>query len=460
MKSESRDAALYFRNDFDAMEFAARRRRLVEPIEDGLAILASATEVPGFDLIRQHNDFYYLAGVDVTHSYLTIDGKTGKSTLYLPPLDASREKSDGPMLSCEDGDVVLRRTGIDEVRPLSALVADVSGLRRTLWLLRAPAEHARQCQDTLRHFFKCLAADPLDGRPSRETHLLAKLAQLSPHAEFRDLSPILQRLRAHKSAAEAEVMRTSSTLCALACTEAMRCTRPGVFEFQLGAAADYVFQINGAQGGGYRPIIATGKNIWMMHYWRNNTALADGELVIYDYAPDYNNYTSDIGRMWPVNGKYSAQPRELYGFVLRMHQALLDTIRPHLTKGEIMQRVARQLEPELESWGWSKSIYKEAAKRMLSSNRPLSHAVGMAVHDAYDWSPLPIEPGLVFAVDPELFVPEEELYIRVEDTVLVTESGVENLTAQCPREMKDVEALVGTAGLLQHYPPVHLNPSR
>ena len=114
------------------------------------------------------------------------------------------------------------------------------------------------------------------------------------------MSPLIHRQRLVKSSAEVEVIRKSSQLSALACKESMKATRAGIYEFQLRALADYFFQINGAQGSGYRPIIATGHNIWMMHYWRNNTQLKSGDLVLFDYAPDYNNYTSDIGRMWPV----------------------------------------------------------------------------------------------------------------------------------------------------------------
>jgi Xaa-Pro aminopeptidase len=457
----AREAGLYFNRDFTAAEYAARRASVVAAIGDGLAVLASAAEVPGFDPIRQDNDFYYLAGVDSSHAYMTIDGATGRAVLYLPPRDEKHEKSDGPTLSADDGAIVRARTSIDEVRPIAQLVADLSGLTRQLWLMRAPAEGPRQCQDTLRHYHRRLQADPLDGRPSRENHLLSRLAQLSPRAEFRDLSPIVHRMRLRKSPAELEVMRRSSLLTALACREAMRSTKPGVTEFQLAAIADYVFQINGAQGAGYRPIIATGANIWMMHYWRNNAAMKSGDLVIFDYAPDYNNYTSDIGRMWPVSGTYSPVQRELYGFVLEHHGVLLSLIRAGRTKDEVLAEAAQQLRPVVEKTAWSKPIYKAAALKLLESKRPLSHGVGMPVHEAADWSGRPMEAGLVFAVDPELVVPEEELYIRVEDTVLVTETGIENLTAACPREMDEVEALMRAGGgVLQAYPPVNVNASR
>jgi len=425
----------------------------------GTAVLAGATDVPGFDRLRQNNDFYYLSGVEVPHAYLTLNADTGKSILYLAARDKTHEKTDGPNLSDQDGDFVRERTGIGEVRPTSQIAADLKGLT-SVWVMHSPGEGVRQCQDTLRHYYRCIAEDPLDGRPSRETHLTSRIAQLSPKAEFHDLAPIVHRLRLIKSPAEIEVMRKSARLTALACTEAMKATRPGIFEFQLGAVADYFFQINGAQGAGYRPIVATGANIWMMHYWRNNSQLKTGELVIFDYAPDFNYYTSDIGRMWPVDGKYSPLQRELYGFVLEHHKTLLSLICPGRTKDEMLIEAARRLRPGVESRNWSRPVYKSAALALLDSKRPLSHGVGMPVHESAPWDTGPIKPGLVFAVDPELVVPEEQLYVRVEDTVAVTETGIENLTASAPIEMHDVEQTMQRPGMLQNFPPLMSNPGR
>jgi Xaa-Pro aminopeptidase len=118
------------------------------------------------------------------------------------------------------------------------------------------------------------------------------------------------------------------------------------------------------------------------------------------------------------------------------------------------------MRPVVESVVWSRPIFKAAAHRLLESKRPLSHGVGMAVHEPDEWADRPIEPGLVFAVDPELVVPEERLYLRVEDTVLVTGTGVENLTAGCPREMDEIERLMTEVGVIQNHPPVYTNPSR
>ena len=459
MSNSPRASTLPFQTDFSASELTLRRRQFLAELEGGLAVLASAPEVPGYDPIRQDNDFYYLTGIEGSHAYLTLDVQSGRGVLYLPPHDPKHEKSDGPTLCHEDGDAVRVRTGIDEVRPLSRLVADLTGLVGTLWLAHAPAENIRQCQDTLRHWQRRIAADPLDARPSREAHLRDRITALSPGVLVRDFSPALHRQRLQKSPAELTLMRHAATLTALACIEAMKASRPGVFEYQLGAVADYVFLAAGARSAGYRPIIATGANIWMMHYWRNNTALRAGDLVLFDYAPDFRYYTSDIGRMWPVNGTYSPLQRELYGFVLEHHNLLLSLIRPHVTKAQVLAEAAEKLRPVVQARSWSKPVYRTAALRLLESPRPLSHGVGMPVHESAAWYDRPMSPGLVFALDPELVVPEEELYIRVEDTVVVTEDGCENLTAGCPREIDEVEALLRASvadcsGLIQHLPPI------
>jgi Xaa-Pro aminopeptidase len=459
MSPTDRFSSLGLQKDFSAAELTGRRKRLASGMQRGIAVIASATEVAGFEPFRQVNDFYYLTGVQVPHSYLLIDCAAETSTLYLAPRDDQREKANGPCLSADDASLVLQATGIEQVRPISDLVQDLTNLP-LIWTIRSPSEGSRQCQDTLRHHVKSIHDDPLDGRPTRELHLLTRLARLSPRADFRDLSHLIHRQRLIKSPAEIAVMRRAGRLAALACTEAMKATVPGIFEFQLGAIADYLFQINGAQGAGYAPIIATGDNIWLMHYWRNNRQLAANDLVLFDYAPDLNGYTSDIGRMWPVTGRFSATQRELYSFVLQHHKTLLSLIGPGKTKEQVLAQAAEILRPVADSREWSKPIYKAGALNLLASSRPLSHGVGMPVHESTNWADDPIETGLVFAVDPELVIPEEQLYIRVEDTVVVTETGIENLTAACPSEIEEIEATVTGRGMLQSIPAEMISPGR
>ncbi len=225
-------------------------------------------------------------------------------------------------------------------------------------------------------------------------------------------------------------------------------------EYQLDAVSKYIFSANGARGEGYPSIIAGGANMWYAHYMRNDCVLNDGDIVLMDHAPDCGYYTSDIGRIWPVNGKYSPWQRELYGFCVRYHKALLSRIRPGVSARQIMDEAAEEMRKAIEQATFSKPIYEQAARQMLKSRGHLSHGVGMEVHDAGDYQARLLCPGMVFAVDPMMRIDEERLYIRIEDTVLVTENGMENFTGGAPTELDDVEKLMKEEGILQKYPPV------
>jgi Xaa-Pro aminopeptidase len=264
-----------------------------------------------------------------------------------------------------------------------------------------------------------------------------------------DLSPILDGLRLIKSPRELDLMRRAGRLTALATAQAMRATAPGRMEYQLAAVADYLFAVGGARGPGYRAIVAGGANIANAHYFRNDCPLFDGDLVLMDYAPDCGNYTSDIGRMWPVSGRYSPAQREVYGFVVAYHQALLAVIRPAAAVADLVQEAAARIEPTWAAWPFSRPAWREAARRMIDSPVAFTHPVGMAVHDVGEYRQQPLRPGLVFALDPQMWVPDEQLYIRVEDTVAITADGVESLTAACPLELDEVERWMAGPGLLE-----------
>ena len=438
----------HYQSWFSAEEFRTRHQRVYEAIGDGaLAVLQGAAPVAGYEVPRQTNDFFYLSGVEAPQAYLLLDGRRRAATLYLPHRDAKHAATEGLEPTADDRTALIELTGCDDVRGLDRLAEDLRGAA-VIYTPHSAAEGRMACQDTLRYQAKLIAADPWDAAPSREARFAERLRACVPAVEIRDLSPVLQVLRKFKSPAELKVMREAGRLTALAVMEAIRATRPGVIESQLGAVADYVFATHGAQGAGYRPIIASGRNIWAMHYFRNNAVLREGDLVLMDYAPDLCNYTSDIGRMWPVNGIYSPVQRELYGFMVAYHQALLRRLRPRVLPAIILAEAAADMTPYLERHSFSKPVYAAAAAQVLKGDKAITHPVGMAVHDgsSYIDRTAPLAPGLVFALDPQMWVPEEELYIRVEDTVVITADGVENLTALAPHELDAIETLVGRPG--------------
>jgi Xaa-Pro aminopeptidase len=197
-----------------------------------------------------------------------------------------------------------------------------------------------------------------------------------------------------------------------------------------------------------------------MHYFRNAATLRDGDLVLMDYAPDYRYYVSDIGRVWPVNGRYNAAQRELLGVVLEYHKAVLARIRPGPTPAQIMEEAKKAMEPVFARTRFSKPIYEQAARRLVETGGGVfSHTVGMAVHDVGSYRSR-LKPGHVFSVDPQLRVPEENLYLRYEDTVVVTETGVENFTDFLPMELDEIEQLVRAKGIVQQAPPSEGTPRK
>ena len=393
-------------------------------------------------------------------------------TIYLPARNPRLEAAEGRVLSAEDADLVKRISGADEVKPLQQMVdtnwplvaagaAAAGGGGRgdqppaAIFAEFSPAENQGQSRGELVAAETARVNDPWDGTGSRQRRFVELLRARHPRAEVRNLNPILDEMRSVKSAREIAMVRRASQIAGLGLMEAMRSTEPGVTEYQLDAAARYVFLMNDARLEGYRSITASGtENINNMHYFRNTSTLKDGDLVLMDYAPDYRYYVSDIGRVWPVNGKYTAQQRELLQFVLEFHKAVMTRIRPGVTATQIHDEAKKAMEPVFARTKFSKPVYEKAARTLVENGGGVfSHTVGMAVHDVGGYRNGPLKPGQVFSIDPQLRVPEENLYLRFEDTIVVTETGFENFTDFIPMELDDMERLVREKGIVQSAPP-------
>lgn len=448
-----------YQSDFPPEEFKARWAQVFDRIGDrSAAVVQGMPLTNGFIVPRQSNEFYYLCGIEAPHSYLLLDGKTRKVTLYLPPANRRLESAEGRVLSADDADLVKKLTGVDEVRSNRAMKEDdlpQMKAAETIYTLFTPAEGSAQSRYELRAANAAIKADHWDGRESREEHFAGLLRKRFPNAQVKDLTPILDPMRAIKSPREVALIRRASQLSGLGLIEAMRSTRPGGYEYQLDAAARYVFLVNGARLEGYRSIVAAGTaNIWRMHYYRNAGELKAGDLVLMDYAPDYRYYVSDVARMWPVSGRYSPAQRELLQFVLEYRNAVMKRIRPGVTPRQVMAEAKKAMEPVFEKTKLSRPAYEKAARALVDRGGGVfSHPVGMAVHDDGPYAVGELRPGHVFSIDPQLRVPEERLYIRYEDVVVVTDDGAENFTDFLPAELDDIEKLVGTGGVVQKVPP-------
>lgn len=446
----------HFQTDFTAEDFQQRRSAVYAAIGENIAVIQGAEDVNSFDVFRQSNTFYYLSGLETAAAYLVLDGIKKETTIYLPHRDPERERVEGKRFSAEDHDLIIELTGVERVRPIEKMGTDFTHAylwrppTPALYTPFSPAEKDRQSRDEMLSGLGRRIADPWDGRSSRAGEFIRLLRLRYPQFEIRDLTLILDNMRLVKSDKEIDLIRKASELAGAGIAEAIRSTRPGVMEYQLEAVAHFIFRMNGARGLSYSAIVGGGTNAWMGHYSANSDPLMDGDLVLMDVAPDYHYYTSDVARMWPVSGRYTSDQRDLYGFVVEYQKSLLRHIRPGVTPDQVMSEAASDMRAVFAKIRFSKDIYRAAAEAAFAFKGHLSHPVGMSVHDVGNYRNKKLVPGMVFSIDPMIWVPEETLYIRMEDVVVVTDNGVENLSDNLPVEMDDIERLMEESGVIQN----------
>ena len=435
---------------FPPEEFAARRARVLDAIGDAIAVMQGTTERPGEQALRQNNQFFYLTGVVEPRALLLIDGRTKATSVYLLPADERRQRQIDRVYGAGlvPGPAGAKAAGVDTVLPrgdFQAAIVRAGHEGRAIYTAFRPEVLGSASSSDPVALARATKADPWDGRASREEAFVANLKAAAPRSEIKDLDPILDALRAIKSPREIAVIREATRLAGLGIIDAMRDAEPGMYEYQLQADAEYVFKSGGAYGASYFALIATGPNTLYSHYHKNTAVLKDGDLVQFDYAPDYKYYASDVTRVFPANGRFTPRQRELYTIYLRLYQSLMTSITVHTSPGDIAKAAIRKMDAVMSSYAFNDPKIKAAAERFVDAYRnrqtvtSLGHAVGMEVHDVGRPAPT-LEPGMVFTIEPAMQIPDEHIGIRLEDMILVTESGYENLSAFVPIEIDVIEA--------------------
>lgn len=453
-----------FTTDFPPQEFADRRAKIFDRIgENGIAVLQGAASPAGYVRFRQTNEFYYLTGIEVPHAYVLLDGRQRTASLYLPHRNEPRERSEGKVLSAEDAETIKQLSGINAVFGTELFSEHLSRYtrdNRAVYTPFSPAEGLAMSRDLAVRAVADSTADAWDGSPGRESRFIELIRQRYPQLEVKDLTPILDKMRLIKSPREIALIAKATRLSGLALMEAMRSTQPGTSEYELDAMAKYIYYRNGAQGDAYYSLVASGRNAWFPHYNAGKRLMKDGDFLLMDYAPDVGYYMSDVTRMMPVNGKFSNWQRELYAFYLDCYKAILKNIKPGLTAQAIKQAALAEMKQVLSRSKFSKPIYENAAREFVSgyersaqnANSMLGHWVGMATHDVGGYDGGALQPGMVFTIEPALRVPEEKIYIRLEDVIVITDKGADILTTFVPMEIAEIEKLMREEGMLQRYP--------
>jgi len=441
-----------FTDAFTKQEFTARRQGVMAAIGDGVAIISGAADTPTYTKFRQNAQFFYLSGVEVPRALLVIDGRARSSTLFLPP-HGSLERSEGPLLGPDEE--AKRLTGIEQVAEratFEALVKSLAGSGRALYMPFREESLGAGTPDRSRSHANASAQDPWDQQPTKEQAFLQKVKAAAGGLDVKDLDPIVDTLRVIKSPAEIAVIREATRIASVGILEAMKSAKPGMKEYELEAVADYFFKRYNSQGIAYFALVATGANAAWPHYHQAQATLADGDLVLMDYAPDYQYYTSDVTRMFPASGKFTARQRELYGIYVKLYQAILTSIGPGpVAAGRAAAH--KKMTAIMASFPFTDERIEAAATRFVAGyERPgggsWGHAVGMEVHDVSGGPRDGImRPGMVFTIEPALTIPEERIYIRLEDPIVITATGIDHLSAALPMEMDAIERLMREPGL-------------
>ena len=414
-------------------EYQARREKLRAAVDGPIVIFGytgheDASEVAVF---FQEPNFYYLTGHDEPGAALVIyprparpaivDYLTPPAILYLPPRDPKQEIWEGPKFGPDDPDV-QQKTGFGTVEPIANLKGDLEKLARTY-----------------KTFYTLLPPEHEEGYPHL-TNSVASIREAIPNAKLKDIAPQLYIMRQVKSEGELALMQKAIDVSIDAHFDAMKAMRPGLFEYQIAARMKQIHEWGGCAREAYAPIVGAGFNSTVLHYSALDSEIKDGDVVVIDVGGEYGGYAADITRTLPANGKFTPRQREIYDIVLGAQNAALAAVKP----GAVLYGGKDSLQQIVTDYINTHGKDKEG--RPLGRYYPhgVSHHLGLDVHDPGDRN-LPLYPGMVVTVEPGIYIPEENLGVRIEDDVLVTQDGYKLLTARLPRTADEIEKIMADA---------------
>ncbi len=412
----------------DVAATRARRRRLMDRLGDAVVLIPAATErdieavdYPQDNDFRQHNAFFYYSMLETARAWILLEARTDgpdQETLFLPPRVAARERWTGVRLG--PGAEASALSGFPRVDSLGSLEAALAAARARRVPLYLPMDATTEHEPLVRRLRGDTAAGPV-----------------------RNLRPLLDSLRVVKDATEIEALRRAVVISANAHADLMRGARAGMFEYELEAIFEASVRRQGADRLGYPSIVGSGFNATTLHYDVNRRQTREGDLVVVDAGGEWGQYTADITRTFPVGGRFTPRQRALYNLVLGAQQAAMDSVRPGVTLlrlNEIARAYLREHSGDLcpAEPGEQPRGGATCDRYMIHG---LSHGIGMDVHDPLPGR-RPLEPGMVFTIEPGVYIPAESLGVRIEDCVLVTATGYELLSGNAPRRADDVERLM------------------
>jgi len=413
-------------------DYRARREALAKKTSGAAILMFAPTEAEGPNAVygfRQDDNFFYLSGwVEPGAALLIVPAAEAKGdtparayteVLFLAANNKVEEKWTGPKLSADDANAP-KITGFDRVEVLDKLRDE---------LARLLPERPTLYSDLAAYGHESASTSGLDWLKRTNAYL--------PFATYQDVEPLLAALRTVKDSGEIELIRKATNATVAAHLAAMRAMKPGITEREISALLQYEWGKRGCERLSYAPIVGSGFNSTVLHYSEDSATVHDGDVVVIDAAGEYSMYATDITRTLPANGKFTARQREVYDIVLGAQQAAIAAFQSgkstlHKDQPNNLFKVAYDY---INTHG--KDLHGEPLGKYFIHG--LGHYVGLGVHDPDDYS-VPLGPGMVFTIEPGIYIPEEKLGVRIEDTLFVDASGkLINMGAALPHTADEVE---------------------
>jgi Xaa-Pro aminopeptidase len=415
--------------------YASRRAKLVSTIDGPILLLGySGKEVEAQTYIfAQEENLYYLTGHNEEEAALILlpavakkaanDDWTDREIFFLPPKDVRKEKWNGVRMSPGDPGIELR-TGFSVVKPYPELRAVVERLAKVYPAFYTILPYQRE----------------LGGYP-HEKETVDWLKQIAPEVILKDIRANIAELRLIKSPTELAFLRQAIDLSLDAQFEAMKMMRAGLWEYQISGKMVEVHAMGGAEAEAYAPIVGAGPNSTALHYDKLDRKIEDGDIVVMDVGAQYSGYAADITRTIPANGKFTPRQREIYEIVLGAQDAAIHALKPGMDMCRKGDRSVYKI-----AYDYINSHGKDQHGKSLGQYfiHGLGHSIGLNVHDPGDLCK-PFAPGTVITIEPGIYIPAENLGVRIEDDVLITDSGYELLSQRLPRSPDEIEKIMADA---------------
>ena len=423
-----------FTKEWHAGRRAALREAFLAKADDkdGVIILRGQGPLNDYREFRQDNNFWYFTGISTPNAVYVMVPQTGDEYLLVPQVQPLDERWQGDLIDPQEAAAL---TGIALCTKLDKGGAPFGNFEallenrllkqhETLYVEKQPAENWMMSRDNLMGWAANMVNDPFDGRLDRGEQFAAKLQERFEQIEVKDVTQLIDTLRLIKTPAELEAMRQACRVTGIAHANAMRQTRPGDYEWQIAARMTGDMLDNGGMGAAYMAIVGSAGNACMLHYPTNNRRTEASDMILIDYGAEYRYYVADITRSWPLGRRFSARHREVYQAVYDAQEASFAMCKP----GNTLNQVSAAAQKVISERGFGQMWHGT------------SHWLGMATHDVGAYG-VKLEPGMVFTVEPGIYLPDEEFGVRIEDVVAITEDGYELLSRSTPRSIEEIEKL-------------------